>query len=253
MLPAVMRSLFSRPELWVIFLWSLFIIIETFYTPIFRGYDSMAIYLPMAESIKTTGSLVFNPYYQSIHQMGYPPLFPVLYAFTMNSLSLSFIKLVPVIYFIFLMILIFKVGSEFLSNRSALLLVFIFLIMPSTQKYFGGNSLYIDLAFAFYSLASFYLLARVIKRPENKWLWFLLGTSTALLFMSKEFGCFLFFVVLSVVIFNVLNLLKNKYLNSVMAGFLAFFPYLYLCFSDIFNGLNDVYYYLRICLFYLLF
>jgi hypothetical protein len=240
----------------VILLWSVYIVLITLYTPLFINWDAITMYLPMAKAMQTTGSLLFSPFYLSDARMGHPPLFPILYAFTMSTFGDFCVKLVPIVYFLFLLILIFKAGSDFFGKDVAVLSVFLFLVMPSTITYFGDNNLYLDLGFTFYLMASIYFLLKCTRDCEKRNFWCaLLGMASGLLFMSKEFGTFLFFVILSLFLFNFVGIAKNLYIKTFLATSLSFFPYLFLSAWDILTRLGNVdsYYYIRSILILLFF
>jgi len=229
----------------VILLWASYIVLITLYTPIFKNWDAIAVYLPMAKAIQTTSSLKYNTFFLSQAEMGYPPLNPILYAFIMFTIGDPYVKLIPIIYFVGFLLLIYRISSEFFDRAICSLLIFLFLVMPSTQTYFGRASLFLDLEFAFYLMISLYFFFKCLKTAENRGYWcFILGMASGLLLMSKEFGVSLFLVILSLFIFIFVGVVKNLHVKAVLLAFLAFFPH--LSFSIFHIALNaHVYYYYR--------
>ncbi|MFX0116834.1 MAG: ArnT family glycosyltransferase [Candidatus Hodarchaeota archaeon] len=239
-------------------LWCVYIILIILYTTIFRNFDAIAVYLPMAKAIQMTGALNYNPLFISEAQMAHPPLFPILYSFTMSTVGISFVKIVPVIYLLFLMLAIYRLGSNFFGKNAAILSVFIVLVMPNIHAYFGSCSLYLDLGYYFYSLVSLLFLFKCHKDKKNQKFWcLLLGISSGLLFLSKEYGSFMFFVIFSLFIFNFLKVIRNSYVKTFLAAVVAFFPYLFLSswhtIIPLINSVNVQAYYYFMGLFVLVF
>lgn len=212
----------------VVMLWYIYICLIIIYTPIFRNYDAFAIYLPMANAIQTTGSLHYNPYFLSEIQMVRPPLFPILYSLVMSFFGISFIKLIPFIYFVFLIFVVYNIGLELFDTNTSILLVFLLGSSLIIHVYFAAASLFIDLSFICYALVTFLFLIKCHRDKKNQILWyFMLGLSSGLLFLSKEWGSFMCFMLVSLVLFSLLRLIKTRK-GIILETAIAFFPFIYL-------------------------
>jgi len=187
-------SLFSAFNVALLVTFAILLII---YSPLLINWDAVSIYIPIAESIVKTGSLHGpNVYYQTYQTMYAPPLTPLLMAFFISNVSAYGYRLVPILFTIFLFVILKDLFKMFINNAADLALISFFVIItnPFYILYFIKESLYLDLAFVTMSWAMIYELLKLImfkdaNRLYSVILWLL---ASMLLMVSKEYGVFLF-------------------------------------------------------------
>lgn len=148
----------------------------------------------------------------------YPPAFQMLgvfvYSFIGNE-NITFLRLLPLIIFIFLISLVYKWSEELFKKRSLIILsIILFISLPSLILHSRVSSIYIYLAFQF-SLAFYFLQKFLIKKDKNY------------LFLSTIFGGFaaltsylgLLYLFLLLFVFN----LKSKYSKAFLIASILFF------------------------------
>ena len=223
-----------------VLIWGIYLGLIVLYTPIFKNWDAIASFLPMAKSIVMTGSLKYSPLFLSEVPMGFPPLSPISYSIIIKFLGDEFLKLFPLVYLIFILLVVYKLNSIIFNNNNTLLVIFLFLLLPTTQMLFGRASLFLDLAFVFYLICSTYIYIKLIEKELTNNIWCLLfGMSTGLLFMSKEYGISLSIVMFALYMIFYINAFKNIYFKYFFS-IVIFIPNLLLSFYDIVTAGNII-------------
>jgi len=216
----------------------IFAVLLIIYSPLLINWDAVSVYIPIAESIIKTGSLHGpNIYYQTYQTMYAPPLIPLIMAFFVSNIGIYGYRLVPILFTIFLFIILVDFYRIFTNDAINLAIASFFAIIanPFYMLYFIKESMYLDLAFITITWAMIYELSKIImfkdiSKPHLLILWSIGGT---LLIVSKEYGIFLF-TVCSLLIFS----LKMKKKPSFTKYFLSIFfilPFLGLYIWSIFH------------------
>jgi hypothetical protein len=199
-------SLAVISKIFVITLFATLIIFNAiiiYHHPIFLEYDPVNNYLLTSKSI-LLGNGLNHDYYGGVDvHLRSPPLINAINAWIMNNFGYSSLRLFP-IYFVFISSLYVYQLSKRVTNDSFLgwIASAAFLITPGILISNSHFSLYPDLSFMLFLIASFYFLAQVIaqmKSTKKDLLMLMISLSTMIL--SKELGLILTWAILFVVLY----------------------------------------------------
>jgi len=154
--------------------------LHAFVVPIYKQ-DPYMYHLPFAEKIYETGALPgINPSVVRF-EYAYPPYQYMMYAFTSffnGSMTAVPAKILPLIFGLLLLALVYKIARTFANRETSLFSVLLFIAI----YYYSNMIVYsnTDITVAFYLTASVYLLLKIVKLPSiQNYLLFAVLTSMA--------------------------------------------------------------------------
>ena len=170
---------------------SLLLIVNLFlvnYHSIIYEWDAVYFYIPIAKSLVISGHL--SNILRDLNFIEYSPAIPIFYSFILNfNKSLESLYIIPSIFFVFIVLAIFELARKMGFSNTSFITTFIFISFPSVQIVLGSRSLYLDLPFLFYFIASLLLIIRMKeKEKENsdkRIIKILLSLSFMLLFLTR--------------------------------------------------------------------
>lgn len=208
------------------------ILLLTIYHPTFIEWDATSDYLPSAKSLALTGNL-YNVYRLSNYSFlnGFPTQIIYSYAYYFNDLT--FLRLLPFVFFIMTLISLYIFARETKILKNPLIAICVLCTFPITWKLLAENSLYLEIPFTFYTMASFLLCFRVYKKPTTI-NYVLLGISLFGLALSKELGVFMaafFFATIIALLFK-----RHSWFSKSLFIMIFTLPFNVLFFIDIMSG-----------------
>jgi len=153
--------------------------------PIYKN-DPYLYHLPFAEEIYETGHLPkdINPSVARF-EYAYPPYQYMMYAFTSffnGSMTAVPAKILPLIFGLLLLALIYRITRTFADRETSLFSVLLFIAI----YYYSHTIIYsnTDITVAFYVVAAIYVLLKIIKQPSPQY-YLLFAILTSMAYWTK--------------------------------------------------------------------
>lgn len=165
---------------------------------VYKEYDALFFYLPLAKSILLTGGLSYDVLHQTVLTTSTEPAVPLMYAFAgfvggNQSQLAPATRLIPFAYMGLSCATVYLAGKEISQKAVAgLAAAAIFLAFPVTATLASNFGLYLDVPFAFFAIMILYALLKVnaTGREGSAW-WLVLGLSLSLALFERDITYFL--------------------------------------------------------------
>jgi len=209
-------------NLFPLFLLFFFTLMITVYHPLFLEWDAVSVYLPSAKSIAMTGGL-YSIYHVSEVITFLSPALSIIYAWIFFLARGDYFRLLPFIYFLLTCLTLYQLSRRVSGTHGALIAVFIFASMVSTIRILAIKSLYLDIAFNFFTSVSIFFVRRATEDHNSFWYLFT-GMASALAVLTKQLGFITLLLVFSLIILSLdIKFRRTVFLICVLAVFNFFF------------------------------
>ncbi|TRZ52822.1 MAG: hypothetical protein D4S01_02265, partial [Dehalococcoidia bacterium] len=169
---------------------SFFVLLTTMFHPLYLNSDVIAIYLPFSKSIALTGGLQYEIFHLSEILTTQSPMLPLIYAWVISETGPVGLSTLPFVYFFMILVAIFLVTKVIIPKNVAPISLLAFLVMPAVISTMAYHSLYLEIAFTCYFMATLFM---VIKANKCKNLFYYLLVSLSMfLFMLSRFELAIF-------------------------------------------------------------
>jgi Dolichyl-phosphate-mannose-protein mannosyltransferase len=138
--------------------------------PIIFNWDSLAVYLPYAQGIVTTGGVMQNPYFPANPSVyaSIPVGLPIVFAAILDVLG-PVMRLVPLLYLSVACVSIYAMVDLFYGKRIlSLLAVLVFLSIPGIFMLTTMEGLLLDLPYIAYTCAALYFIFAYLEYHDSK-------------------------------------------------------------------------------------
>lgn len=200
-----------------------FVFLVTLYTPLIFQYDALSLYLIIGKQLAecpTTLSTTW-PAFGDV-----PPVLPVLYSWFYVLSNSPILRWIPLSFFSMTIFLVHTLAHKVFPKNpyGAYISVVSLVSMMALHWYMAKVSLYLDLGFLFFASSSIYILLRLLDTRSSKVIYFILGMSLTVTVLSKEYGLFHMWFVISILIF-LCSGAPRKRLRSLLLSFFLLFPF----------------------------
>lgn len=199
-------------------------------------WDVIYLYLPYSKSIDLTGSMLFDVYSSSVYTTGVAPAEPIMLSFLLTFCSsateIFLIAIIPIIFYVFTILITFELANEFLEKEFVIIPILIFANLPLVSYVFSGFSLYLDIPFVFYIYTSLFCVFKALKYRDPLWYIFS-GLSITMLLLTKDLSLFIAPVLFSLLLSGIF---KSTILRRVLIVTVGLSPFYLLILWNYFSG-----------------
>lgn len=204
---------------------------------IYLEWDAITTYIPATKAMLLDKGFAYNSY----RLLGFPdasPTIPILWGYSADLSDIASLYILTAVFFVLTLLTMFLIARKVFPRDVALASLPMFIALPVTVLTLSARSLYLDIPFLSYLLATLYAVVRIVGLRESgiKSTWLEYGMFTiggVLMFFTRvEFALPL----ISILVVLFVLTYKPKYWEIISAGAIFIFSMI----SDGFRELRKI-------------